>query len=133
MSNSSEGQIDQLVKAKWLELGLSQTDLAEVLGAEPGQARNGAGESGHVKVDRLLRVAEALGVSADLLDGDARPISHEKNKGSSPPDSGSLQSLLELRLLRVFRKLQDHHTKLMLIDLIEQIVKRQAARPEDAG
>ena len=131
MSNSSEGQIDQLVKAKWLELGLSQTDLAEVLGAEPGQ--NGAGESGQVKVDRLLRVAEALGVSADLLDGDARPISREKNKGSSPPDSGSLQSLLELRLLRVFRELQDHHTKRMLIDLIEQIVKRQAARPGDAG
>ena len=30
---SSDGQIDQLVKARWLALGLSQNDLAEVLGA----------------------------------------------------------------------------------------------------
>jgi hypothetical protein len=33
MSNSTEGPIDQLVKARWLALGLSQNDLAEVLGA----------------------------------------------------------------------------------------------------
>ena len=36
MSKSTDGQIDQLVKARWLALGLSQNDLAEVLGA-PGQ------------------------------------------------------------------------------------------------
>ena len=33
MSNSTDGQIEQLVKAGWLALGLSQNDLAEVLGA----------------------------------------------------------------------------------------------------
>jgi len=38
-----------------------------------------------------------------------------------------------LRLLRVFRELQDDNTKRMLIQLTEQIVKRQAARPGDAG
>ncbi len=36
MSKSTDGQIDQLVKARWLALGLSQNDLAEVLGS-PGQ------------------------------------------------------------------------------------------------
>ena len=35
MSKSTDGQIDQLVKARWLALGLSQYDLAEVLGAQP--------------------------------------------------------------------------------------------------
>jgi len=34
MSNSTEGQIDQLLKARWLALGLSQKDLVEVLQVE---------------------------------------------------------------------------------------------------
>ena len=37
---STDGQIDQLVKAKWLAIGLSQYDLAEVLGAELGRQPN---------------------------------------------------------------------------------------------
>jgi hypothetical protein len=28
----TDGQVDQLVKARWLAIGLSQADLAEVLG-----------------------------------------------------------------------------------------------------
>lgn len=32
---TTDGQIDQLVKARWLAIGLSQNDLAEVLGAAP--------------------------------------------------------------------------------------------------
>ena len=31
--HASDGQIDRLVKARWLAIGLSQSDLAEVLGA----------------------------------------------------------------------------------------------------
>jgi hypothetical protein len=41
---------------------------------------------------------------------------------------GPLQLLLELRLLRVFRELRDPNTKRMLIELTEQIVRRQASR-----
>ena len=44
----------------------------------------------------------------------------------------SLQSLLELRLLRLFRELRDYNTKCILIELTEQIVRRQAP-PGDAG
>ena len=42
MSKSTDGQIDQLVKARWLALGLSQDDLAEVLGAPASRRRNPA-------------------------------------------------------------------------------------------
>jgi hypothetical protein len=38
-----------------------------------------------------------------------------------------------LRLLRVFRELADHGAKRMLIQLAEQIVKRQTTRPDNAG
>ena len=42
-------------------------------------------------------------------------------------------ALLELRLLRMFRELQDHNAKRVLIQLAEQIVKRQATPPDNAG
>jgi hypothetical protein len=132
MSNSTDGQIDQLVKAKWLEIGLSPADLAEALGAEHEPTKKCAGGSGRVNIDRLMQVAEALGVCTDLFNGNVRKTPRE-NRGVSAPVSASLQSLLELRLLRVFRELRDLDAKRMLIQLAEQIVKRQAARPGDAG
>jgi transcriptional regulator with XRE-family HTH domain len=129
MSKSTDGQIDQLVKARWLALGLSQNDLAEVLGA-PGQptpkTNNG---SGRVSVGRLMQVADALGVSHDLFEG----LSPSTKPQSGNANADTMQALLELRLLRVFRELQDSNTKRMLIQLAEQIVKRQAAGPDEAG
>ena len=126
---STDGQIDQLVKARWLALGLSQNDLAEVLGA-PGQpaAKPGNG-AGRPDVGRLMQVADALGVSHHLFQGLA-PAARKADCSSS--ESETMQALLELRLLRLFRELQDHNAKRMLIQLAEQIVKRQAV-PPDAG
>jgi transcriptional regulator with XRE-family HTH domain len=126
---STDGQIDQLVKARWLALGLSQNDLAEVLGA-PGQpAPKAANGSGRADVARLMQVADALGVSHDLFQGLA-PAARKPDCATA--ESETMQALLELRLLRLFRELQDHNAKRMLIQLAEQIVKRQATRP-DAG
>jgi transcriptional regulator with XRE-family HTH domain len=125
MSNSTEGPIDQLVKARWLALGLSQKDLAEVL-QPAAKAANG---SGRPDVGRLMQVADAIGVSHELFQGLAPAARKTESFGA---DSEAMQALLELRLLRVFRELQDHNTRRMLIQLAEQIVKRQA-RPDNAG
>jgi transcriptional regulator with XRE-family HTH domain len=121
MSNSTDGQIEQLVKARWLALGLSQHDLAEVL--QP--ASKTANGSRRPDVGRLMQVADALGVSHDLFQG----LTLRKVEDCDA-DAAAMQALLELRLLRVFRELQDHSAKRMLIQLAEQIVKRQAAPPE---
>ena len=126
MSNSTEGPIDQLVKAGWLALGLSQKDLAEVL-QPSAKAANG---SGRPDTGRLMQVADALGVSHELFQGLA-PAARKSESFST--DSETMQTLLELRLLRVFRELQDHNTRRMLIQLAEQIVKRQTTRPDNAG
>jgi transcriptional regulator with XRE-family HTH domain len=132
MSKSTDGHIDQLVKARWRAIGLSQSDLAEVLEATAEQTTMSANGSGGIDADRLMQVADALGISAGLLN--RRPLTTgAKRTGSTPDGSEPLQWLLELRLLRVFRELQDDNTKRMLIQLTEQIVKRQAARPGDAG
>ena len=125
MSNSTEGPIDQLVKARWLALGLSQKDLAEVL-QPAAKAANG---SGRPNAGRLMQVADALGVSHEMFQGLAPAARKTESYGT---DSEAMQTLLELRLLRVFRELQDHNTRRMLIQLAEQIVKRQA-RPDNAG
>ncbi len=76
-----------------------------------------------------MQVADALGVSHDLFQGLAPAATQGANP--STPIPTTMQALLELRLLRVFRELQDHNAKRMLIQLAEQIVKRQAARPDE--
>ncbi len=115
MSNhASDGQIDRLVKARWLALGLSQSDLAEVLGALPEDA---SPES--VGPVRLKEIAEALETTA---------LESEPARTPAGRNGEMLQSLLELRMLRAFRRLRDQQTKLMLVSLAEQMVKRQENR-----
>jgi transcriptional regulator with XRE-family HTH domain len=130
MNNATDGHIDQLVKARWLAIGLSQSDLAEVLDAAFKQTHregNGSNDSG---AGRLLQVAEALDIPLDFF------RSHAVRTRQEEPDLSSdetFSSLLELRLLRAFHELRDHRTRQMLVHLAEQIVKRQASRHGDAG
>ncbi len=130
MSNSTEGPIDQLVKARWLALGLSQNDLAEVL--QPvAKTANG---SGRPDIGRLIQVADALGISHELFQGLAPAArKSESFDTNTDTDTETMQTLLELRLLRVFRELQQHDSRRMLIQLAEQIVKRQTPGPDNAG
>ncbi|WP_027578744.1 helix-turn-helix transcriptional regulator [Bradyrhizobium sp. Ai1a-2] len=134
MSKSTDGHIDQLVQAKWREIGLSQSDLAEVLGATPPPPQRTERTNGRdgVDIERLRQVASALGVSVDLFNGRASSAAARARR-LPEPGSASLQSLLELRLLRLFRELHDVDTKRILIDLTAQIVKRQDEPSGEAG
>ena len=129
MSGKSTDGLDQLVKARWLALGLSQNDLAEVLGASGQPAPKPTNGAGRADVGRLMQVADALGVSHDLFQGLA---SAQRKLDCAASESETMQALLELRLLRLFRELRDHNARRILIQLAEQIVKRQATHP-DAG
>jgi hypothetical protein len=123
--NATDGHIDQLVKARWLAIGLSQRDLAEVLGAAIRQTPADGDASRAAAAGRLMQIADALGFSPNF----ARSCAETGQDQSG----GSLQSLLDLRLLRAFRELQDHRGKRMLIHLAEQMVRRQVNRHGDAG
>jgi transcriptional regulator with XRE-family HTH domain len=126
--NASDGHIDQLVKARWLAIGLSQSDLAEVLGAAIKQPP-ADGDGSRPAAGRLMQIADALGFAPNFVGS-----SSETTQDHSPEQSGgSLQSLLDLRLLRAFRELHDHRSKRMLVHLAEQMVRRQANRRGDAG
>jgi transcriptional regulator with XRE-family HTH domain len=129
------GQIDQRVKARWLAMGLSQHDLAEVLDAAFAQNhKDGTGSNG---AGRLKQVAEALDIPFDLpfdlLPGRAARTGQPAADPASAETIGSLQSLLELRLLQAFHELSDHRSRRMLVRLAEQIVKRQANGRGEAG
>jgi transcriptional regulator with XRE-family HTH domain len=126
---TTDGNIEQLVRARWLEIGLSQSDLAEVLGAALQQSEDN--ESNRAGAGRLMQIAEALDIPVELFHSHA--AEQEKPDLSSAQDKRSLQALLELRLLRAFRELGDHRVKRMLVQLAERIIKRQANRRGDAG
>ena len=127
MGNLTDGHIDRLVKARWLAIGVSQSDLALVLDAAFQQGQSDGNGSNGTDTNRLLQVAEAL----DFI----RTVDVEANEPADllAQHAGSLQSMLELRLLRAFNELSDHRTKRMLVHLAEQIVRRQASHRGDAG
>jgi hypothetical protein len=132
-SNVTDGQVNQQVKAKWLAIGLSQADLAEVLGlAFEKDQKDGKGP-GSVDAGRLKQVAEALDLPLHVVQSLAVATRPQAPDASSAETLGSLQSLLGLRLLRAFHELRDHRTKRMLIHLAEQLVENQADRRGNAG
>lgn len=133
MSNATDGPIDRFVKARWLAIGISQTDLAEVLDAAFKQTQKDVNVSNEAGAGRLMQVAEALDVPVDLFNGQAIKTAEREPDLSSDETLGSLDALLELRLLRAFHELRDQRTKRMLVHLAEQIIKRQANRRGDVG
>jgi transcriptional regulator with XRE-family HTH domain len=121
--HASDGQIDRLVKARWLAVGLSQSDLAAVLGAAIRPSGEGGGRSDYPDSSRLTEIAGALKLPLDLLERDDAATRRSPEHEFEP-----LQALLDLRLLRAFRNLQDVRTKRLLVELAEQLVKRQLHR-----
>jgi hypothetical protein len=126
--HASDGQIDRLVKAQWLAVGLSQSDLAEVLGAAIRPTGEDGAASGGADSARMAEIAAALDLPADVLDRDGAATRRTPAPGLEP-----LQTLLDLRLLRAFRDLHDLRTKRLLVQLAEQLVKRQLHRGHRRG
>ena len=134
MITATDGNnIDQLVKARWLAIGLSQADLAEVLGATFQQTPEDGNGSNGVDADRLVQVAEALQIPIDFFYGQTIGTEREAPDLSSAQRLNSLQAVLALRLLRAFQDMTDLRTKEVLILLAEQIVKCQASRRGDGS
>lgn len=102
--------IDQLVAARLRDIGLSPTDLAELLDA--AFAPIACNPSATADAGRLAQVAKALDMPAVQR------------------DPASQQSLLQLRLLRAFCGVSDQRAQRMLVYLAEQLAKCQASQPK---
>jgi hypothetical protein len=130
---TSDEQIDRLIKAHWLEIGLSPRDLAEILNAVLQQSPKQDDEPDRASAERLIRVSKALDVPVELLRNGQSSTAQPDAKGDSGDAARSVLSLFELRLLRAFAQLRDHRSKRLIIHLAEQIVKRQARDGGDAA
>ena len=130
---ATDGHVDQVVKARWHAIGLSQADLAEVLGGTLQLTTEDGNGSNYVDGDRLMQVADALQIPIDFFYGQTIGTEREAPDLSSAQRINSLQSVLALRLLRAFQDMTDLRTKEVLILLAEQIVKCQASRGGDGG
>src|SRR5258708_12635205 len=102
MTNATDGHIERLVKARWLAIGLSQSDLAEVLDAAFRQTQKDGNGSNGTDAGRLMQVAEALDIPLDFFRNEAVRTRPDQHDLASAETVGSLQSLLELRLLPAF-------------------------------
>ena len=129
----TDGHIDQLVKARWLAIGLSQADLAEVFGGTLQPTPEDGNGTNCVDADRLMQIAEALQIPIDFFYSQTIGTGPEAPDPWSAQRINSLQSVLALRLLRAFQDMTDLRTKEVLILLAEQIVKCQANRRGDGG
>jgi hypothetical protein len=127
----TDGPSDQLIQARWREIGLSQSDLAELLDAAC-LPPNGDGSAGP-DAGRLAQVAAALGIPSPFVRDTIAAGRREKAAPSAAAGPGSQRSLLELRLLRAFCELRDPRAQRMLVYLAEQLAKCTGARPEDAS
>jgi transcriptional regulator with XRE-family HTH domain len=130
---ATDGQVDQFVKARWLAIGLSQADLAEVLGGTLQLTPEDGNGTNCVDADRLMQIAEALQIPIDFFYSQTIGAEREAPDLWSAQRTNSLQSVLALRLLRAFQDMTDLRTKEVLILLAEQIVKCQANRSGDGG
>jgi transcriptional regulator with XRE-family HTH domain len=130
MSDAADADIEEIVKARWLAIGLSQADLVEVLDVACRQAQTDGSGSNDAGATRLMQVAEALDIPLDLFRN--LPVKTRPEQPDLSSDE-TFNSLLELRLLRAFRELKDYRTRRMLVHLAEQMVKRQADCHGDAG
>ncbi|MBR0754244.1 hypothetical protein JQ604_18830 [Bradyrhizobium jicamae] len=129
MSTPNE-HIEQLVQERWREIGLSQADLAEALGAVGAEERSSPYGAPKVDTGRLMRVAEVLGITADIVNPQAGSAAHARARVQS---ALPLQFLLELRMLRAFREMRDPKAKRVLVELAEQILKHQSDPPDAAS
>jgi hypothetical protein len=129
----TDGPSDQLMNARWREIGLSQADLAELLDAALLPPPKDGDGSAVPDAGRLAQVAIALGIPSHFLRDNLAASSREKAAPSTAEGLGSQRSLLELRLLRAFGELRDPRAQRMLVYLAEQLAKCTGARPGDAG
>ena len=126
------------MKERWLAIGLSQSDLAEIFDSAFQQTPKEPKRSEDDDAGRLSQIAEALDIPVDFFRNPVIAMGQEQPVPSSEARV-ALALSLELRLLRAFHELRDHPTRRALVYLAEQIVKRQTNRdgdgraPDEAG
>jgi DNA-binding XRE family transcriptional regulator len=133
MSAKSPVSVDKVVgrrmRARRLQLGLSQQALADALGISYQQVQKYEKGVSRIGAGRLQQLAEILNVPIPMFFDD---------KIGGPSEGGSVFAFLDtpysLRLVKSFARMADRRLQNCIVQLVEQIADRiGVSQSEEAG
>lgn len=115
-STSADREIGRRLKIRRLDLGISQTAVADALGLTFQQVQKYEKGTNRISAARLQRVAEILDI----------PIAYfydEKIAGTKKRQTAFalLETAYSLRLMRAFTRIKDRRIQLRTVELVEGI------------
>jgi transcriptional regulator with XRE-family HTH domain len=115
-STPADREIGRRVKVRRLDLGISQTTVAEALGLTFQQVQKYEKGTNRISAARLKRLAEILDVSISYFYDDK--LSGSKKKQTT---FALLDTAYSLRLMRAFTRIKDRRIQLRTVELVEGI------------
>jgi transcriptional regulator with XRE-family HTH domain len=114
--------VGRCIRMHRLTRGMSQTDLASQLGLTFQQVQKYEKGTNRIGAGRLVRIAEILEVSVQLLFGEA--VSNDKKSS----DESSLLELLSepgmIRLVQAYHRVRKPQLRRAIVDLVEQMTSK---------
>ncbi len=123
-STPADREIGRRVKIRRLDLGISQTTVAEALGLTFQQVQKYEKGTNRISAARLKRLADILDVSISYF-------YDEKLGGSKKRQStfALLDTAYSLRLMRAFTRIKDRRIQLRTVELVEGIADADGGGP----
>jgi transcriptional regulator with XRE-family HTH domain len=115
-----DAEVGRRVRARRLERGITQTELATRIGVTFQQVQKYEKGVNRIGAGRLQRIAEALDVPVTFFFGGGEaPVTATSTDDASV--FGYLQTSGAIRIVKAFYKIKDRRTRQLLVELAERI------------
>jgi transcriptional regulator with XRE-family HTH domain len=117
-SSSVDHEIGRRVRLRRLDVGLSQTDLANALGLTFQQVQKYEKGANRISAGRLKDIARKLEVPMSYF--------YDEAVGSSPQSQSAfkfLDNAYSLRLIRSFARIKDRQVQQRIVEIVERLAK----------
>lgn len=125
-SGAVDREIGQIMRARRLAKGISQSDLGDTLGISFQQIQKYEKGTNRITAARLVEIADALDVPIEIFFTAASGVKKNPSGLATTEPFSLLKTALGIRLLRDFHQLNDQRTREILVQLAEQIAKRDS-------
>ncbi|MCZ7659360.1 MAG: helix-turn-helix domain-containing protein [Xanthobacteraceae bacterium] len=114
-----DAEVGRRVRARRLERGITQTELATRIGVTFQQVQKYEKGVNRIGAGRLQRISEALDVPVTFFFGGAEaPVTASSDDASV---FGYLQTSGAIRIVKAFYRIKDRRTRQLLVELAERI------------
>jgi transcriptional regulator with XRE-family HTH domain len=115
-----DAEVGRRVRARRLERGITQTELATRIGVTFQQVQKYEKGVNRIGAGRLQRIAEALEVPVTFFfGGNETPVTAASGDDASV--FGYLQTSGAIRIVKAFYRIKDRRTRQLLVELAERI------------